>query len=123
MVNDDYGWDTTYDWTPAIGWRKVGIQTLIRAAIWVGISLAAYWLCTKMSWYPSDTRRVVRKADPRHIVVFAAGLLQAIVMSRGLVEATGIVSKWLWGSLLLGVVLAATVGGLLGTAIFSAADD
>ncbi len=123
MVNEDYGRDTTHEWTPAIGWARVGIQVLIRTAIWVGISLAAYWLCTKMNWYPSDGNRAVRRADPRHIVVFAAAALQGIVMSRGLVEVTGIVSKWLWGALLLGVVLAATVGGLLGTAIFSVADD
>lgn len=74
------------EWTPSIGWRKVILQMVLRGVVAAGIAMG-----TVAVMIPFHISSVVLGT-----IAFAGGAAQGLVISRKLIETTGIVSHALW---------------------------
>ena len=104
MVDND-------DWTPLIGWRKAAWRIPLRAAIAAGIAWAAFWvLWVFIQFLSSESGTPITMINwglPL-VLVAGAGVAGGWVLSRGLMESTGLL-----GSYLAGPSLTLFIGNLL----------
>jgi hypothetical protein len=99
------------DWTPAVGWKNVGIHMLIRGAVASGILLGVIALLAE--WWRSSEGTL-----PTGLILWAAYFVTAFIMAgvltHRLVDATSIVSKALMLVVVVVLALAAlTARGIL----------
>ena len=98
------------DWTPAIGWRNVGIHMAIRGTVAAAMMLGA--IAAMAAWFRSS-EGALPTPMLRGAILFAVGVIIAGVMAGKLVESTGIVSKALMIVIPITLGLGAFVGSVI----------
>lgn len=99
------------DWTPMIGWRKAAWMIPARTAIAMGVAWGAFWvLWVFMQFLSSETGGPIVRIGWGITLALGVGVgvVAGTVISRGLMESTGLL-----GSYLIAPALGFFIGGLL----------
>jgi hypothetical protein len=96
------------DWTPMIGWRKAALQIPVRAAISLAITWVAFWLLYAFIRHlESETGNQMTTIGYGIIFLLGlgAGMASGRIISRGLMESTGLLGSHLAGPSLVAFVV------------------
>jgi hypothetical protein len=86
------------DWTIAIGCKKAALHLAVRTPLALATCWGGFWLLLKfIGWMSSEINQEITNIDMGLIVVIGivAGVIAGQILSRKLVESTGLVGTYL----------------------------